>query len=33
MLHALDDQVLVEQAPMIIWRADTTGRCDSFNGR
>ena len=33
MLRDLDYQVLVEQAPMIIWRADTTGKCDFFNER
>ncbi len=25
--------VLVEQAPILIWRADTEGRCDYFNQR
>jgi PAS domain S-box-containing protein len=26
-------QILVEQAPMMIWRSDTTGACDYFNER
>jgi PAS domain S-box-containing protein len=26
-------RVLVEQAPMLIWRADRTGACDYFNDR
>ncbi len=26
-------QILVEQAPIMIWRADTTGSCDYFNER
>ena len=33
MLRDAEYQILVEQAPMIVWRADTTGRCDYFNER
>jgi len=33
MLRDSEYRILVEQAPMIIWRADTTGACDWFNER
>jgi PAS domain S-box-containing protein len=33
MAPEIDYRSLVEQAPMIIWRSDTTGRCDYFNER
>lgn len=32
-ITAEEYRTLVEQAPMIIWRADTTGACDWFNER
>ncbi len=33
MLSAAEYQVLVEQAPIMIWRANTTTECDYFNDR
>jgi len=33
MLRDAEYRILVEQAPMIVWRADTSGRCDYFNER
>ncbi len=33
MLRPSEYRLLVEQAPMIIWRSDTTGKCDWFNER
>ena len=33
MLLPFEYRALVEQAPMIIWRADRTGLCDYFNER
>jgi PAS domain S-box-containing protein len=33
MLRDSEYRTLVEQAPMIIWRADTSGKCDWFNER
>lgn len=32
-LSAAEYQVLVEQAPIMIWRANTTAECDYFNDR
>ncbi len=32
-LSAIEYEVLVEQAPIMIWRANTTTECDYFNGR
>jgi PAS domain S-box-containing protein len=32
-LSAPEYEVLVEQAPIMIWRADTTTNCDYFNDR
>lgn len=32
-LSATEYQVLVEQAPIMIWRANTTAECDYFNER
>jgi PAS domain S-box-containing protein len=32
-LSANEYEVLVEQAPIMIWRANTTTECDYFNGR
>ncbi|HXS94226.1 MAG TPA: PAS domain-containing protein [Candidatus Limnocylindrales bacterium] len=32
-LSAVEYQVLVEQAPIMIWRANTTAECDYFNDR
>jgi PAS domain S-box-containing protein len=32
-LSAAEYEVLVEQAPIMIWRADTTSECDYFNVR
>lgn len=32
-LSRAEYQSLVEQAPMLIWRSDTTGACDYFNER
>lgn len=32
-LRSDEYQVLVEQAPILIWRADTTAKCDYFNER
>ncbi|HLJ48313.1 MAG TPA: PAS domain S-box protein [Bryobacteraceae bacterium] len=33
MLSAVEYQFLVEQAPIMIWRANTTAECDYFNER
>jgi len=32
-LSAIEYRALVEQAPIMIWRANTTGECDYFNDR
>jgi PAS domain S-box-containing protein len=32
-LSAIEYQALVEQAPIMIWRANTTSECDYFNDR
>jgi PAS domain S-box-containing protein len=32
-LSARDYQAIVEQAPILIWRSDTSGSCDYFNDR
>jgi PAS domain S-box-containing protein len=32
-LSSSEYRVLVEQAPIMIWRADTTAKCDYFNER
>jgi PAS domain S-box-containing protein len=33
MIRDSEYQVIVQQAPLLIWRADTTGACDWFNQR
>jgi PAS domain S-box-containing protein len=33
MIRPSEYQTIVEQAPLLIWRADTTGACDWFNER
>jgi len=32
-LSLIEYRTIVEQAPIMIWRADTLGRCDYFNER